>query len=109
MNTPLAAEALKIPPNPKGDKAKGKAASSVICFRCTEVGHHQLGCTNDPICYKCKLPGHMAAECAGRHEKKLKLFGFGIPRYGFYSMEIPDVEAVDKISGALISHRRTSY
>jgi len=46
----------------------------------------------------------MAAECAGLHCKKLKVFGFDIKRQGFYSIEIPDVEQVDKFGG-LISVR----
>ena len=45
------------------EKAKNKSSSSegatksgdsIKCFHCTEVGHHQLDYTNDPICYKCK-------------------------------------------------------
>jgi hypothetical protein len=40
------------------------------------------------VCYKCKEIGHLAAECGENH--KVKLFGFGIPNHGFYSMEIPE-------------------
>jgi hypothetical protein len=40
------------------------------------------------VCYKCKEIGHLAAECGEKH--KVKLFGFGIPNHGFYSMEIPE-------------------
>ena len=96
-------ESLKENLKPKEDKPKRAEGnkSSDICFRCNEVGHHQLNCTNDPICYKCKLPGHMAAECAGLHCQNIKMFGFGIPRQGFYSIEIPDVEQVDKFGGLI--------
>ncbi|CAD6240160.1 unnamed protein product [Miscanthus lutarioriparius] len=34
--------------------------------------------------------GHMAAECSEKHQ--IKLFGFGIPNSGFYSMEILDLQ-----------------
>ena len=43
----------------------------------------------------------MAAECAGLHCKKIKMFRFGIPGQGFYSIEIPDVEQVDKFGGLI--------
>jgi hypothetical protein len=32
----------------------------------------------------------MAAECSEKHQ--IKLFGFGIPNSGFYSMEILDLQ-----------------
>ncbi|KAG2604329.1 hypothetical protein PVAP13_4NG046900 [Panicum virgatum] len=43
----------------------------------------------------------MAAECAGRHEKKLRMFGFGIPGNGFYAIEIPDAEPIVKFGGLI--------
>jgi hypothetical protein len=34
----------------------------------------------------------MGAECKGGGNKKLKMYGFGIPGQGFYSIDIPEVE-----------------
>ena len=60
----LRKEAEKTKNKSSSSQRGNKSSDSVKCFRCTEVGHHQLDCTNDPICYKCKQPGHMAVECA---------------------------------------------
>ena len=43
----------------------------------------------------------MATECADLHCKKLKMFGFGIPGQGFYSLEVPDAEQVEKFGGLI--------
>ena len=72
-----------------------KTTKSLKCFRCTEVGHHQLDCTNDPVCYKCKQPGHMAGECGSLPSKKLKMFGFAISGQGFYAIETPEKGKVE--------------
>ncbi|CAL4929426.1 unnamed protein product [Urochloa decumbens] len=79
-----------------------KLTASTKCFRCTELGHHQLECTNDPVCYKCKKAGHMAVECASIHHKKLKMYGFGITGQGFYSIEIPEAKEMGVSNKALI-------
>lgn len=87
--------------DPKRDPSKGKgpwnegnpkSKGPVICFRCSQPGHHQLECTNNPICYKCKATGHMAAECGTTQKSKISMFGFGIPGQGFYSMNIPNAK-----------------
>ncbi|RLN17995.1 hypothetical protein C2845_PM02G15810 [Panicum miliaceum] len=88
--------------NPNPSQGAHKFDETSKCFRCTEVGHHQLDCTNDPICYKCKQVGHMAAECANIHKRKLMMFGFGIPGQGFYSMEISDKGGAAKFSGLIV-------
>ena len=87
----------------KNDKPKGnqKPPELARCFRCTEMGHHQLDCTNDPICYKCKQPRHMAVECSTLLSRKLKMYGFGVPGLGFYSIDIPDAEKVNKFGGLI--------
>jgi hypothetical protein len=79
-----------------------KNLESAKCFRCGEVGHHQMQCSNDPVCYKCKKSGHMAAECGGRFAKTMKMFGFGVPGQGFYSFEIPEKGIMSKLSGLIV-------
>lgn len=60
------------------------------CFRCLQAGHHQARCTNPLVCYKCKKTGHMTLGCSEeKRNQGLKLFGFGIPGEGFYSLQIP--------------------
>ncbi|CAN6165133.1 unnamed protein product [Urochloa humidicola] len=83
-------------------KSDGTSKSDIKCFRCTEIGHHQLECTNDPVCYKCKKVGHMAAECDSIHQRKMKMFGFGIPGQGFYSIELPEKKEVDSFNAILV-------
>lgn len=84
----------------RADQAKGKAPklegypelkAPIRCFRC-QKGHHQLDYTNDPICYKCKQTGHMASEYGNSSKFKMNMFGFGIPRHRFYSIDIPNVK-----------------
>uniref|UniRef100_A0A804R877 CCHC-type domain-containing protein n=2 Tax=Zea mays TaxID=4577 RepID=A0A804R877_MAIZE len=60
----------------------------IKCFRCTQSGHHQSECSNEPLCYKCKGFGHMAAEC--HMQRKLRLFGFGMPEQGFFGIDISE-------------------
>ena len=64
----------------------------VKCFRCLGTGHFQVDCTNDPVCYKCKEVGHMAMDCKKDEYKKLKMFGFGVPGQGFYTMNFPEAK-----------------
>lgn len=98
--------------DPKRDPMKGKAPrqegntkpkNSVVCFRCSGEGHHQLECTNDPICYKCKQVGHMAAECGSKNSKsRISMFGFGIPGQGFYAIDVPDMKPkATKVQGLI--------
>jgi hypothetical protein len=72
------------------------ASSEVRCYRFLDMGHHQSDCTKEPVCYKCKQKGHMAIDC--KINKKLKIYGFGIPGQGFYAIDIP--EAKLKVSQA---------
>ncbi|KAK3136973.1 hypothetical protein QOZ80_5BG0445870 [Eleusine coracana subsp. coracana] len=59
---------------------------------------------NEPVCYKCKEKGHMVAECQkGKTSRKLKMFGFGIPNMGFYSMDIPEAKAKSHKAVVIIS------
>jgi hypothetical protein len=60
----------------------------IKCFRCTQSGHHQSECSNEPLCYKCKGFGHMAAEC--HMQRKMRLFGFGMPEQGFFGIDISE-------------------
>jgi hypothetical protein len=60
----------------------------IKCFRCTQSGHHQSECSNEPLCYKCKGFGHMAAEC--HIQRKMRLFGFGMPEQGFFGIDISE-------------------
>jgi hypothetical protein len=79
-----------------------KVSESSKCFRCGEVGHHQMECANDPVCYKCKKSGHMAAECGGSFSKKMKMFGFGFPNKGLYSFELLEKDSSVNFSGLVI-------
>ncbi|CAL4933356.1 unnamed protein product [Urochloa decumbens] len=54
------------------------------------------------VCYKCKKVGHMAAECEGVHQKKLKMYGFGVAGQGFYSIEIPENKATESFNATLL-------
>jgi hypothetical protein len=56
------------------------------------MGHQQFECENEPVCYKCKQSGHMAVDCKNVSNKRLKMYGFGIPGQGFYSIDITEVE-----------------
>lgn len=66
-----------------------KANTDVKCFRCLGMGHFQANCTKEPICYKCKEKGHLAIDCKSK-SKKLRMFGFRIPRQGFYAVNFPE-------------------
>ncbi|CAL4887865.1 unnamed protein product [Urochloa decumbens] len=48
------------------------------------------------------MVGHMAAECDGIHQKKLKMFGFGVAGQGFYSIDIPEKKAMESINATLL-------
>jgi hypothetical protein len=56
-----------------------KNPANMKCYRCLQLGHQQFECENDPICYKCKQSGHMGVDCKSVGNKKLKMYGFGIP------------------------------
>lgn len=73
--------------NNKGNRAPNQ---DIKCFRCLGSGHFQVDCTNDPVCYKCKEVGHMAMDCKKFEFKKIKMFGFGVPGQGFYTMNFPE-------------------
>lgn len=62
------------------------------CFRCLDYGHHQANCTKEPVCYKCKDKGHMAIDCKSADSRKVRMFGFGIPGQGFYSLNFPEAK-----------------
>ncbi|CAL4907167.1 unnamed protein product [Urochloa decumbens] len=96
-----AQETLKNKAKKGISEGTSKAAEPIKCFRCTELGHHQLDCTNDPVCYKCKKSEHMAIDCAQSQSRKIKMFGFGVHGQGFYAIEIPDKKKDEKF-GALI-------
>ncbi|RLN09096.1 hypothetical protein C2845_PM11G17100 [Panicum miliaceum] len=51
------------------------------------------------MCYKCKQSGHMAVECGSLPSRKLKMFGFGVPGQGFYSIELPNKGKPEQFSG----------
>jgi hypothetical protein len=72
------------------DERKEEELKKLKCFRCQEAGHHEKDCTKAHICYKCKEEGHMVAECASFHSKaeEMKMYGFAIPRQGFYNIKI---------------------
>ena len=44
----------------------------------------------------------MAVECSTLLGRKLKMYGFGVPGLGFYSIDIPDAEKVNKFGGLII-------
>lgn len=71
----------------EGNKANPNP--DVKCFRCLGMGHYHVNCTREPMCYKCKEKGHMAIDCKAS-DKKLKMFGFGIPGQGFYALNFPE-------------------
>lgn len=67
------------------------------CFRCLQTGHHQARCSNPPVCYKCKKTCHMTSGCPEeRKNHSLKLFGFGIPGQGLYSLQVPGLKLVEQ-------------
>jgi hypothetical protein len=43
---------------PKPVSAEGKSKSNDVakCFCCSEIGHHQMDCSNDPVCYQTYNP-----------------------------------------------------
>jgi len=43
----------------------------------------------------------MAVECSTLLSRKLKMYGFGVPGLGFYSIDIPDAEKVNKFGGLI--------
>lgn len=75
----------------------------IRCFRCLGTGHHQIDCKNDPVCYKCKDQGHMAVDCKASNAKKVKIFGFGIPGQGFYSLNFPEAKIKTHQSTGLLT------
>jgi hypothetical protein len=84
----------------RDSKIQEGLVKEIRCFRCSQSGHHQADCPNDPLCYKCKESGHMAAEC--QNNKKLRLFGFGIPEQGFFGFDIPEKKVQVNMLNAVI-------
>lgn len=66
-------------------------------FSLLASGHHQARCSNPLVCYKCKKIGHMTSGCPDdKRNQGLKLFGFGIPCQGFYSLQVPGLHLSDQ-------------
>jgi len=80
-----------------------KNNQDIKCFRCLGTGHFQVDCTNEPVCYKCKEKGHMAVDCKSSEPKKIKMFGFGIPGQGFYSLNFPETKIKTHQSTGLLT------
>ena len=62
------------------------------CRWCGQEGHHQATCTNDPLCFRCKKSGHIATQCPQHLGCKMRMFGFGVPGHGFYSLQLPEMK-----------------
>jgi len=80
-----------------------KVPSDIKCYRCLQLGHQQFDYENEPVCYKCKQSGHMAVDCKNVSNKRLKMYGFGIPGQGFYSIDIPEVEVKTYLATGLLT------
>lgn len=80
----------KFPRKQRGVPQHGEYEGVVICFRCSQEGHHKSDCKNLPLCYNCKECGHMSQNCPRVKTKKgLQLCGFGLLGQMFYNIHVP--------------------
>ncbi|KAM0885338.1 hypothetical protein ACQ4PT_030419 [Festuca glaucescens] len=91
-----------------GVLAGGAGISKAKCFKCGQVGHFQLACTNDQVCVFCARSGHYSADCPLQEKNQapeLLLMGQAIQDEGFFYLYFEDDEhdEVGASNAAIIS------